>query len=237
MALARMLKWAQAKVSRVEQGKRSVTLSELMELGRVFRCSVSELLGELESQPVAHEKAPGTAQPSLTPGFYSAFESEVSLLPQLARYGVRFLGGAEHPALSALPVDEVLLAALRFSRDPRLFETLPALLLRNAARVDWTKLAAAAYALRLQNRLGMVVAAALALKDFAKDVDEKAWKRLDAVHEALAEAKLDKEEVVGPVPKTEAAWDFLRRRTPPWLSFWHGVGSADLDSFRRHLPR
>jgi hypothetical protein len=234
------MKWAQAKVSRVEQGKRSVTLSELLEVVQVFRCSVNELLGELEVK-AAHPG--GTAFPAhlpeqsaLSPCFHAAYGSEDELLSQLARYGVRFLGGGNRPAFFALPVDEVVLAALRFSQDPRIFEALPALLLRNAGRVDWTKLVATAYALKLQNRMGMVVAAALALKDSA-EVEERIWNRLQEVHEMLAEAKLDREEVVGPTPKTQAAWAFLRQRTPEWLRFWHGVGSADLDCFRRYLPR
>lgn len=51
----------------------------------------------------------------------------------------------------------------RYMRDPRLFEALPALLVKNARQVDWTKLTSAAYSLGLQNRLGGVVATALRL--------------------------------------------------------------------------
>lgn len=230
-ALARALKWPQAKVSRVEQGKRSVTLPELLSFARVFGRSVDQLLGELEAGSGQPPEAP-----ALSPGFSGAYGSEEEAFSQLARFGVRFLGGAARPAYYALPFEEVLLAALRFSQDPRVFEALPALLLRNAAGVDWTKLTAAAYSLRLQNRLGMVVAAALALKDSA-DVEGGVWARLEQVHGQLAESKLDREEVVGPAPKTEVARAFLRRRTPDWLRFWHGVGSGDLESFRRHLTK
>lgn len=234
-ALARALRWPQAKVSRVEQGKRSVTLPELLSFARVFQRSVDQLLGELEAgagQPAGQP----TDAAALSAGFHAAYGSEEEALSQLARYGVRFLGGATRPAFYALPFEEVLLAALRFSQDPRVFEALPALLLKNAARVDWTKLTAAAYSLRLQNRLGMVVGAALALKGSA-DVHAGVWVRLEQVHGLLAESKLDREEVVGPAPKTDAARAFLRRRTPGWLRFWHGVGSGDLESFRRHLPK
>jgi len=46
---------------------------------------------------------------------------------------------------------------------------------------------------------------------------------------------LDREEVIGPAPKTAEGYALLRRRTPPWLRFWHGLGTADMESFRRHL--
>ncbi|MEK9145989.1 MAG: helix-turn-helix transcriptional regulator [Elusimicrobiota bacterium] len=238
--LSRRMRWPQAKVSRVEQGKRSVTLPELLDFAQVFQCSADELLGGLQSRAASATKTgalPGPDASALTPGFCAAYGSEEALLAQLARYGVRFLGEGGRPAFVALPLDEVLLAALRFSHDPRVFEALPALLLAHAGRVDWTKLAATAYALRLQNRLGMVVAAALELKSSAVEVDASAWKTLQDAHDVLAEAKLDREEAVGPLPKTEAALALLRRRTPRWLRFWHGLGSADLESFRRHLPR
>jgi transcriptional regulator with XRE-family HTH domain len=240
MELSRQLKWPQAKVSRVEQGKRSVTFPEMLEVAKVSRCSVSELLGELESLFVVRPGTENEMPPKgagLTPGFSAAYESEDALLAHLERYGVRFLGGTHRPALVDLPVDEVVLAALRYAHDPRVFEALPALLLRNMDRVDWTKLVSGAYSLQLQNRLGMVVAAVLTLKDAAPDVDAKVWATLRGVHDTLAEAKLDREEVVGPRPKTEAALAHLRQRTPEWLSFWHGLGSADLESFRRYLPR
>lgn len=240
MQLSRKLNWPQARVSRVEQGKRSVTLSELLDLARTFHCSVNELLGRLESPSGAKSEADAGASfesAKLTPGFAAVYESEDAVLAQLERYGVRFLGGSRGPALVAPPFDEVLLAALRFARDPRVFEPLPVMLLKNAARVDWTKLMSGAYALRLQNRLGMVVAAALALKSSVREVDERVWRALQEAHALLAEEKLDREEVVGPRPRTDAALNFLRKRTPEWLSFWHVLGSADLESFRRYLPR
>ena len=240
MELSRQLKWPQAKVSRVEQGKRSVTFPEMLAFARMSRCSVNELLGELESLLVAKHGTQDQMHPEgsrLTPGFSGAYESEDALLAHLERYGVRFLGGSHRPALVDLPVDEVLLAALRYTHDPRVFEALPALLLRNMDRVDWAKLASGAYSLRLQNWLGMVVAATLTLKDASPKVDAKVWVTLRQVHDTLAEAKLDREEVVGPRPETDAALAHLRQRTPEWLRFWHGLGSADLESFRRYLPR
>jgi hypothetical protein len=82
----------------------------------------------------------------------------------------------------------------------------------------------------------MVIAAALQLKTVAKDVDKKTWSALQAAHDALAEGKLDHDEFVGPQPRTEEALAYLRRRTPDWLSFWHGMGSADIKSFQRYLP-
>lgn len=240
MEFSRQLKWPQAKVSRVEQGKRSVTFPEMLAFAQVSHCSVTGLLGELDSLFVA-EPVVGYGMPHegsrLTPGFSAAYESEDALLAHLERYGVRFLGGSHRPTLVDLPVDEVVLAALRYAHDPRVFEALPALLLRNMDRVDWTKLVSAAYSLRLQNRLGMVVAATLTLKDSAPKVNAKVWATLSQVHDTLAEAKLDREEVVGPRPKTDAALAHLRQRTPEWLRFWHGLGSADLESFRRYLPR
>jgi transcriptional regulator with XRE-family HTH domain len=240
MELSRRLKWPQAKVSRVEQGKRSVTLPEMLAFAQVFHCSVAELLGELDSLGAATRgtrKDAAFEGAKLTPGFSSAYGSEDALLAQLERYGVRFLGSGHRPALVYLPFDEVLLAALRFANDPRVFEALPALLLKNAVEVDWTKLMSGAYSLRLQNRLGMVLAAALALKSSARDVEERVWRAIREAHASLAEAKLDREEVVGPRPRTDAALNRLRRRTPEWLSFWHVLGSADLESFRRYLPR
>lgn len=240
MELSQRMKWPQTKVSRVEMGKRSVTLQEMLAFAQLFRCAVSELLGEMGSLSVTHPRpgnqlAPETA--NLTPGFFAAYGDEDALLAQLERHGVRFLGGVHRPALVNLPVDEVLLAALRFAHDPRVFESLPALLLRNAHQVDWAKLASGAYSLRLQNRLGMVVAAALTLRDSAQGVDEKLWATLREVHDALAEGKLDREEVLGPRPQTVAGLAFLRQRTPDWLRFWHGLGTADPDSLRRYLPR
>lgn len=240
MELCRKMKWPQAKVSRVEQGKRSVTLSELLAFAQVFRCSVNGLLGELEMRAVGEPKVEDVRPPEppkLSPGFYAAYGSEDALLSQLARYGVRFLGSGTRPAWVDLSLEETVLAALKFSNDPRVFEALPVLVLRNAHRLDWTRLVSASYSLQLQNRLGMVVAAALQLRDRAKDVDHKVWTMLKNVHDTLAEAKLDREHVVGPRPQTEEARAFLQSRTPGWLRFWHGLSSADLESFQRYLVR
>jgi len=235
-ALSKRVKWPQAKVSRVEQGKRSVTLTELLDLGRAFGCSGYELFGQLEAGTV-EKREPVLERPALSPGFCAAFEDADALAAQLARYGVRFLGSGSRPALVALPVDETVLAALRFMNDPRVFEALPALLLKRAAEVDWTKLASSAYALGLQNRLGMVLAVTLRLKGSARDVDPEVWTTVRNLHDGLAQKKLDREEVVGTRPKTATALNFLRDRTPEWLRFWHGLASADLDSFKRHLSR
>jgi transcriptional regulator with XRE-family HTH domain len=236
MEFSRRVKWPQAKVSRVEQGKRGVTLSELLVLSRAFGCSSYELFSELESGSVAKGEHLAE-QPTLSPGFYAASENEGVMVAQLARHGVHFLGSGSRPALVALPVDETVLAALRFMHDPRVFEALPALLLKHAADVDWTKLGSAAYSLGLQNRLGMVLAVMLKLKDSAKDVDARVWNTVQNLHDSLAEKKLDREEVVGTRPKSDAALNFLRDRTPNWLRFWHGLASADMDSFKRYLSR
>src|SRR6185369_2696385 len=155
--LSRRAGWAQAKVSRVEHGKRSVTVHELLELARVFSCPVDEVLG----QALRKETGADESRAALSPGFFAARESEDVLLAQLARLGVRFLGSAPRPSLVALPAEETLLAALGRADDPRIFETLPALLVGHARRMDMTKLVSAAYSLRLQNRLGMALAAAL----------------------------------------------------------------------------
>jgi len=234
---ARKVQWPQTTVSRVEQGQRGVTLLELLAVARAFQCSVADLLGELGGRTFGVIRAQAPAeQPGFTPGFSVAFASEDAMLAQLARYGVRFLGVEMQPAFVTLPVEEVVLAALRFANEPRVFEALPALALKNAHCLDWNKLISGAYAVHLQNRLGMVVAAALQLKGFAKGIDKKAWSTLQGAHDTLAEGKLDRDEVVGPQPKTDEAFAFLRSRTPGWLSFWHGMGSADLESFQRWLP-
>ncbi len=234
MELSKRLNWPQAKVSRVEQGKRSVTLSELLVLSRAFGCSGYELFSELDSGPGAKRGLP-VEQAALSPGFYAAAESEEVLVAQLARYGVRFLGSGSRPALVALSVDETVLAALRFMHDPRVFEALPALLLKRAAEVDWTKLGSAAYSLGLQNRLGMVLAVMLKLQGCAQGVEPRVWATVRHLHDGLGKMKLDREEVVGTRPRTETALNFLRGRTPVWLRFWHGLASADMDSFKRHL--
>ncbi|MBI4352057.1 MAG: helix-turn-helix transcriptional regulator [Elusimicrobia bacterium] len=234
---ARKVRWPQTTVSRIEQGQRSVDLTELLAVARTFRCSVAELLGELEGRaPGAGRTRVPAAQPAFTPGFSVAFASEDAMLAQLARYGVKFMGVEEQPVFATLPIEEVILAALRFAEDPRIFEALPALTLKYAPRLDWNKLISGAAPFRLQNRLGMVVAAALQLKAFAGGVDKEAWSALQCAHDALAEGKLDRDEVVGPRPKTVEALAFLRSRTPAWLAFWHGLGSADLQSFQRWLP-
>jgi len=234
---AAKLHWPQTTVSRVEQGQRGVNLLELLEVARVCRCSATDLLGELGglTANAANNQVP-PEQPGFTAGFSYAFASEDVMLAQLARYGVRFLGTETKAAFATLPVEEVLLAALHFSNEPRVFEALPALVLKSASRLDWHKLLSGAYALHLQNRLGMVLAASLQLKTVTPSVDKKVWSMLQTAHDTLAEEKLDHEEVVGPRPKTDEALALLRSRTPGWLRFWHGMGSADLKSFQRYLP-
>ncbi len=234
---AAKLQWPQTTVSRVEQGQRGVTLLELLAVAGACRCSAADLLGELGGLTVnsARNQAPAEQQ-AFTPGFSVAFASEEAMLAQLARYGVRFLGTETRPAFVTLPVEEVLLAALHFSNEPRLFEALPALVLKNAPCLDWNKLLSGAYTFHLQNRLGMVVSAALQLQTVTTCVDKKVWAMLQAAHDTLADAKLDHEEFVGPRPKTAEALALLRSRTPGWLSFWHGTGSGDLKSFQRYLP-
>lgn len=235
--LAAKLQWPQTTVSRVEQGQRGVTLLELLAVARACRCSAADLLGELGglTANAARNQAPAEQQ-AFTPGFSIAFASEDAMLAQLARYGVRFLGTETRPAFATLPVEEVLLAALHFSNEPRLFEALPAPVLKNAPCLDWNKLLSSAYTFHLQNRLGMVVSAALQLQTVTTGVDNKVWSMLQAAHDTLADAKLDYEEFVGPRPKTAEALALLRSRTPGWLSFWHGLGSGDLKSFQRYLP-
>lgn len=234
--LAAKLQWPQTTVSRVEQGQRGVSLLEVLAVARACRCSAADLLSELGGLTVnaARNQAP-SAQPEFTAGFSFAFASEDAMLAQLAHYGVKFLGAEAPPAFTTLPVEEVLLAALNFANEPRLFEALPSLVLKSATGLDWNKLLSGAYTLHLQNRLGMVVAATLQLKALAPVIDNKVWATLQTAHDTLAEGKLDHEEFVGPRPKTEEALALLRSRTPGWLSFWHGTGSADLKSFQRYL--
>jgi transcriptional regulator with XRE-family HTH domain len=233
VALSAKMKWPQTKLSRVEQGKRSVTLPELLSVSQAFECPVNELLGELEAPPYG-----GTERSEmLSSAFAAAWNREDVLLSHLARYGVRFLGESPRPALSTLSLDETVLAALGHMHDPRVFEALPALLVLNAAHVDWTKLASAAYSLGLQNRLGAVLATALRLRDVGSTVESRVWTMLQNAHEALAERRLVREEAVGTLPKTEAAMKLLRQRTPEWLRFWNVLGAGDLDSTRRYLNR
>ena len=44
-----------------------------------------------------------------------AFASEDAMIAQLARYGVRFMGVETPPVFITLPIEEVILAALRFA--------------------------------------------------------------------------------------------------------------------------
>ncbi len=230
--------WPQTTVSRIEQGLRDITLPEMLSAARVLRCSVTGLLGELDGRTAGVMQTHTPAeQPYFTAGFSSAFASETAMIAQLALYGVRFIGVKTQPAFAAIPVEEVILAALRFANEPRIFEALPALTIKNAHRLHWDKLIYGAYAFHFQNRLGMIIAAALQLKNSAKGIDKKTWPVLQRVHDTLADGKLDRDEIVGPRPKTDEAFAFLLSRTPDWLRFWHGMGSADLKSFQRYLPQ
>lgn len=236
--LSRRMRWPQAKLSRVEQGRRSVTLPELLSVADAFNCSANDLLAGLEPvPPKSAEPEAGGAAASVSPAFAAAWGSEPVLLSHLARFGVRFLGTNPRPSLSTLPLDETVLAALGRMNDPRVFEALPALLVNNAEQVDWHKLTATAYSLGLQNRLGTVLAAALKLKNADTAVERRTWDSMQGAHDALAQRKLDREEVVGTKPRTEAALSLLRERTPDWLRFWHVLGSGDLSSSRRYLRR
>lgn len=235
-AFAHKAGWPQTTVSRVEQGGRCVTLPELLSAARVFGCSVSELLCEMEGAMYGSARERELSErPGFTPGFGAAYADKDIMLAQLARYGIRFMGEEPAPAVMALPLEETILAALRFAGEARIFETLPALALKYSGELDWNKLIAGAYALRLQNRLGMTVAAALQLKACTKDPDDNAWVVLRDACNTLAAVRLDREEVIGPRPVTEEALTFLRGRTPEWLRFWHGLGTADLESFKRYL--
>jgi transcriptional regulator with XRE-family HTH domain len=162
---ARKVQWPQTTVSRVEQGRRGITLQELFAAARVFGCSAADLLYELGSAMSSSQVLGGAMfcadrtrsyveQPGFTPGFSAAFACENTMISQLARYGVKFLGPEPQSVFLTLPVEEVLLAALNFSNEPRVFEALPALVLRNMQQLDWSKLVPGAYALRLQTRLG-----------------------------------------------------------------------------------
>ena len=91
--------------------------------------------------------------------------------------------------------------------------------------------------LQLQNRLGMVIAAALQLKNSASDVPGDTWRVLDEVHQKLADARLDRQEFLGPKPRTHEGIEHLAKRTPPWLRAWHAFGSMDIQALSRHLPR
>lgn len=240
--LARKLGCPQSNVSRLESGLRSPNLRELVGLAKALNTPLSDLLRDLEknlSGPLDGHSI--VSEPTVSYGSASAFQeaqsSEEAVMAQLAAHGLRFLGKPARPAVFKLTLEETLLAALRFADEPRLFEALPSLVLRNAASLDWSRLVSGALMLQLQNRLGMVVAGALQLKGSAVDAPENAWRTLDEVHRKLAEARLDRHEVVGPRPRTQAAMEHLAKRTPPWLQAWHALGSVDMKSLSRHLPR
>lgn len=258
--LARLLGCPQSNVSRLERGQRSPTLRELMSLAKALNTSISELLAELECGLAAREEPRSMVMEStvayrVAPAFYETMASEDAVMAQLAAQGIRFLGKPTRPAVFKLGIEETLLAALKHAEDPRVFEALPALILRHAQVLDWSRLVSGAVMLQLQNRLGIAVAAALQLKQAAAlreassperavaplaegaaaSVPEEAWDVLSEVHSRLAEARLDREEVVGPRPKSREGLEHLAKRTPPWLRAWRGLGSVDLESLRRHL--
>lgn len=240
--LARKLGCPQSNVSRLESGLRSPNLRELVGLAAALNTPLSDLLRDLEKNLSGPSDGHSiVSEPKVSYGSASAFQqaqaSEHAVMAQLAAHGLRFLGKPPRPAVFKLPLEETLLAALRFADKPRLFEALPSLLLRNAASLDWSRLVSGALVLQLQNRLGMVVAGALQLKGSAAGVGEDVWRALDEVHGKLVEARLDRHEVVGPRPRTHEAMENLSRRTPPWLKAWHALGSVDIESLNRHLPR
>lgn len=243
--LARMVGYPQSNVSRLEQGQRSPGLGELMALAKAFNVLVGELLADLEHRTGAVKKSKEAdwmvgepAVPySAVPVLHEALTNEDAALAQLASYGVRFLGKPVQPAVFKFGPEDALLAALRFAHEPRLFEALPSFVLRNSAGMDWGKLVAGAFALQLQNRLGMVVSAALQLKKFAPHVQQDDWRALEQVYRRLAEARLDREEVLGPKPRTAEALEHLAKRTPTWLRAWHALGAVDIESLGRHLSR
>jgi len=231
--LARKMGCPQASISRLERGRRSASLRELLSLARALRSSVSDLLAELEpalrpSTPAFKPRPehPGTA---FSPAFHAALVGEEAAISQLAAHGVSFPDGPARPAVFKLSLEETLLAALAHAHDARVFEALPALLARHAKGLDWSRLATGAFMLQFQNRLGAVVAGALELKA-SLSAPRGAWETLREVHERLAKARLDREEVVGPRPKTEDGLQFLRERTPPWMRFWHLAGDVQIRS-------
>ena len=242
--LARKLGCPQSNVSRLESGLRSPNLRELVGLANALNTPLSDLLWDLEKNLSLSGPKDGhsmVSEPMVSYGsaseFHKAQESEDSVMAQLAAHGLRFLPKPARPAVFKLTLEETLLAALRFADEPRLFEALPSLVLRNAASLDWSRLVSGALMLQLQNRLGMVVAGALQLKGSAANESEDVWRTLDEVHGKLAEARLDRSEVVGPHPRTQAAMEHLAKRTPPWLRAWHALGTVDMESLSRHLPR
>ena len=240
--LARKLGCPQSNVSRLESGLRSPNLRELVGLATALDTPLSDLLRDLEKNlGTSNDGHSMVSEPKVSygsaPAFQEAQASEEAVMAQLAAHGLRFLGKPARPAVFKLTLEETLLAALRFADEPRLFEALPSLVLRNAASLDWSRLVSGALMLQLQNRLGMVVAGALQLKGVAKVAPEDAWEILEEVHRKLAEARLDRHEVVGPRPRTHEAREHLSKRTPPWLRAWHALGSVDMESLSRHLPR
>ncbi|MBI4425791.1 MAG: helix-turn-helix transcriptional regulator [Elusimicrobia bacterium] len=242
MDLARKLGCPQSGVSRLESGRRSPTLRELVGLAKALNTPLSDLLRELEGDfGMPRGGHSMLSEPAVSygsvPAFHEAQASEEAVMAQLAAHGVQFLGKQARAAVFKLTLEETLLAALRFADEPRLFEALPTLLLRNAAVLDWSQLVSGALMLQLQNRLGMVVAAALQLKGSASDVPGDTWRFLDEVHGKLAEARLDRQEFLGPKPSTHEGMEDLAKRTPPWLRAWHAFGSMDIQSLSRHLPR
>lgn len=240
--LARKLGCPQSNVSRLESGLRSPNLRELVGLATGLNTPLSELLWDLESNLGGPSDGHSmVSEPKVSygsaPAFQEAQASEEAVMAQLAAHGLRFLGKPPRSVVFKLTLEETLLAALRFAEEPRLFEALPSLVLRNASSLDWSRLVSGALMLQLQNRLGMVVAGALQLKGSAVDAPEGVWRTLDEVHRKLAEARLDRHEVVGPRPRTHEAMEHLSKRTPPWLKAWHALGSVDMESLCRHLPR
>ena len=240
--LARKLGCPQSGVSRLESGRRSPNLRELVGLAKALNTPLSDLLRELEGDfGMPRGGHSMLSEPAVSygsaPMFYEAQASEEAVMTQLAAHGVRFLGKPARPAVFKLTLEETLLAALRFADEPRLFEALPTLVLRNAVTLDWSQLVSGSMMLQLQNRLGMVVAAALQLKGSAADASGDTWRVLDEVHRKLVDARLDRQEFLGPKPRTHEAIAHLAKRTPPWLRAWHAFGSMDLQSLSRHLPR
>lgn len=229
--LARKLGCPQSNVSRLESGLRSPNLRELVGLATALDTPLSDLLRDLEKNLGTSNGGHSTvSEPKVSYGSAAAFQeaqaSEEAVMAQLAAHGLRFLGGPARPAVFKLTLEETLLAALRFADEPRLFEALPSLVLRNAASLDWSRLVSGALMLQLQNRLGMVVAGALQLKGAVTATTEDTRKILEEVHRKLAEARLDRHEVVGPRPRTHAAMEHLAKRTPPWLRAWHALGEV-----------
>lgn len=243
MEMARKMGCPQSMISRLERGLRSPTLEDLAALARAFRISINDLLAELEpdmrvkSADAVADRGGGygvVPNPMEALSHWSALAGEEETLAQLAAHGVRFLGAAAGPTVFKRRLEETLVAALRYVRDPRLFESLPALVLRNAMDLNWLEVLSGTFALQLQNRLGLVVSAALQMKSSLPGAPQEAWTVLEAVRRRLAEAKLDRREILGPEPKSPEALELLARRTPDWMREWKFLGSGDAGSFKRH---